>query len=229
MARTFSAGNFLSNASAVKSAAPFTFLLLAKPSGTTGVRGMMKISDATFANIWEMLQVATTNVPELRTADGGSGAIAAATTGPSAGNWSAAGAVVASTTSRAAFNDGGDKGSSISTRTPAGVGQTEIGRGSPASVTYIGDLAEAAILDSDISDTDIATLQTPRSGGYVRPVMAQVLGYTVLAYWPIYGQASPEPDKVGGFDMSITGSLPQATHAPVYDTRRNHYLQRMAG
>lgn len=132
--------------------------------------------------------------------------IAASTTGYTTNQWTHACAVFRSATSRDAYIDGGSKGSETTSATPAGLDRTSIGvRESLAPAAFFnGDLQEAAIWNVDLTDAEVALLATG-----VQPTM--VRAESLVAYWPIFGDDSPEPDEIGTFDLTVTNAI-KSTH-----------------
>lgn len=224
MARSCSTGNTMAAASAAFTAYPFTMLALGKATaGST----LLIVDDGTTTNRFQIDSTPGTNCRLVaQTAAGAQ--VAAASASPSSGAWFSHTGVGASATSRAAFLDGANKGTNSTSRTPTGLANTRMGKTTAADDTA-STHAERAVVSSAMADADVATLMTPRSGGYIRPILARLLGYTVTNYWPIYGVDSPEPDLVGGVNMALTGTPAQATHPPIYDTRRHLLRARHFG
>lgn len=73
--------------------------------------------------------------------------------------------------------------------------------GSAGAAFFDGLLAEVAVWTVSLSDSEVASL----SGG-VSPLDVQ--GGNLLAYWPICGVQSPEPDYKSGFQATVTGTTP---------------------
>lgn len=130
---------------------------------------------------------------------------AVSSTGYAAGTWHHGCAVFASATSRAAYIDGGSKGTEATSRTPAGMDTTLIGSAPSIASFFDGQIAEAGIWDAALSDDEVAILGRAVSPLLVRPA-------SLVAYWPILGRYSPEIDIVGGFNLSLVASPATADH-----------------
>ena len=156
-------------------------------------------------NWWRLLAAGATAGDPVQAASKDSATVQSAgstSTGYTAGVWHHALAVFASATSRAAYIDGGSKGTNAVSRSPAGLDVTVIGRqGSLTPTQYVsGLIAEAAIWDTELSDADALILARGYSPLLVRPE-------NLVAYWPLIGRTSPEIDVVGRFELTVTGAV----------------------
>jgi hypothetical protein len=108
-------------------------------------------------------------------------------------------AVFAAVDDRRVYLNGGNKVTDDATsKTPAGIDTTSIGRRSTSAPALYasGRIAEAAIYNAALTDDEIAELAAGASPLLVRPD-------ALVAYWPLVGRDYPEPDLVGGFPMSL--------------------------
>lgn len=201
MARSFNGtSDKLQYSGAVISAMPLTIACWFLPNNALA-NELVSISDGTLTNIWE-LRLVSSKVQ----ANVGSIAASSSTT-YTTGAWHHGAAVFASSSSRAAYLDGGNKGTNASGGTNAGVNLTQIGVG-PSSKFFNGSLAEIAIWNVVLTDAEIAALATG-----VRP--NRVRGANIVAYWPLFGLNSPDIDYSGNKqNLTVTGTT-QANHAPV--------------
>lgn len=71
-----------------------------------------------------------------------------------------------------------------------------------------GRVAEAAIWNVALTASEVAALAKGVSPLQIRPASLQ-------AYWPLIGRQSPEPDWVGGFNLTLTNAPANAAHVPV--------------
>ena len=71
-----------------------------------------------------------------------------------------------------------------------------------------GSVAEVAVWQSTLTDAEIAILHLGFSPLFVRP-------QSLVAYWQLVGRTSPEIDRVGGYDMTVTNGPIAAAHPPV--------------
>ena len=143
---------------------------------------------------------------------GGTNSVADTTTGYTTGVWYHACAVGISATSRDVYLNGGSKGSNTTSSTPSGLDTTSLGvstRNTTVNV-YDGRIAEAAIWNVALNADEVLALANRVSPQRVRPA-------SLLAYWPLYGIGSPEPDCGSNstrYNMTVTGAT-QFAHAPV--------------
>lgn len=82
---------------------------------------------------------------------------------------------------------------------------------------FDGKLAEVAIWDAALSDDEIASLAKGFSALLVRPQSLQ-------GYWPIIGNASPEPDLRNGNNATLTGSPTAFPHPRILKPRPAIYV-----
>lgn len=72
-----------------------------------------------------------------------------------------------------------------------------------------GSFAEGTVWNIDLTANEAKALALGVRSNRLRPA-------SLKAYWPLFGLQSPEPDLSGnGYNLTITGSVPQANHAPV--------------
>jgi hypothetical protein len=93
--------------------------------------------------------------------------------------------------------------------------RTTIGRRTNSALSgyYSGRVAEAAIWSVALADAEIAALAAGVLPYRVRPG-------SLLAYWPLWGQHSPEIDLAKGtFPLPVTGAT-LGNHAPVATAAR---------
>ncbi len=141
---------------------------------------------------------------------GGSAAVATATLDPSINVWHHALAVEASTTSRAVYLDGGNKGTNASTRDVQGADRTAVGReaDSVPSREFSGLLAHIAWWNVALTDSEVASL-----GAGVSPL--NIRRDNLVSYVPLNGVHSPETDVVGGVDLTVFGTPSQGFEPPI--------------
>lgn len=141
-----------------------------------------------------------------------SSSIASTTSGYSADTWHHGCAVFASATSRAAYLDGGNKGTNATNHLPSGVNRSFVGTrilSGTRAFFLNGMVAEAGIWDIALSDAEVAALATGLSPLLVRPE-------SLVAYWPLWGSSDPEIDRVGGLGLAVTGATADA-HPRVFN------------
>jgi len=142
---------------------------------------------------------------------GGSPVQADTSTGYSLGTDHHVCAVFESTTSRSVYIDGGSKGTDTTSKDyPSGIDAMAVGRlerSSPAAYTN-GRVSHVAIWNVALTDGEVAALA---AGASPLTVRAQSL----VAFWPIIGNNSPEIDIVGGYDLTVSGATKFA-HPRIY-------------
>lgn len=212
MSRSFvpSSSQYLEHAAAVVAAAPLTMACWFRTPNVSDNQVLMSVgASGTTHRFGLMTGGAIASDPILAQVNAGSTTSATTTAGYSANVWHHACGVYDSATSRAAYLDGGAKGTNATSKVPSGLNRTAIGREVQATpANYVdGDIAEAAIWNVALTDGEVMTLSLGLSPLLVRPS-------GLVAYWPMAGRLSPEIDPVGRFDMTITGAT-QAEHCRI--------------
>lgn len=214
MARLFNdaASDVLVNANAVVAAMPLTMACWFYPDDMTISAVLMGIGNGGGADYFELNFGGTVAGDPVRalSRSGGATAIAVATTGATVNTWHHACAVFTSATSRAAFIDGGSKGTNATSNTPSTMTQTVIGKRANADLLayFSGRIAEAAIWNVALSDMEVAALAKGIAPPYIQPA-------ALVGYWPLWALHSPEIDLTANNRlMTVTGTV-AANHAPV--------------
>lgn len=218
MARNFvSASNqYLSVASVPVSAYPLTMACWFYSTSATANQTLVTIGTVGSANHYFSLYLdgtATGDPVAFNTRTTSAGEVLT-TSGYATDTWQHACGVGISNTSRAVFVNGGSKGTATSNRTPSGVDSVYIGRRHTAAggQNYmVGRIAEIAIWNVALSDVEVALLANRISPLMIKPK-------SLVAYWPLMGIGSPEPDYSSGVrNLTLNGDTPstQADHAPV--------------
>ena len=213
MARNFVAASsqFLENGAAIVTAAPLTMACWYRPVATNAAYLLMMqgLFDASTDYFYLYHNLTNTVVAQTHATDT---VFAATSAGTSAGVWTHACAVFAAADSRAAYINGGSKGTNTDSRTPAGINRTLLGAryltGSK-SLFLDGDLAEAAIWNVALDDAEVATLAAGVSPLGVRPS-------GLVAYWPLIGTTSPEIDIRGRTELTLNNTPTQAAHPRIF-------------
>jgi hypothetical protein len=137
---------------------------------------------------------------------------AVTSTGFSTGTWHHAAGVFTSTTSRAAYIDGGSKGTSALSSTVSSFDALEVMRelanGTAQLQATDVEFAEAAVWDAALSDEEIATLALGYSPLFVRP-------QSLKNYYPLFGRQGAtegEEDWSGNNALLDAGGAPLAAH-----------------
>ena len=213
------ASEFLENtASAPVTAAPFTMACWGNSDSTTATQTAIQIQDKDAAGArWNLEFDGTNPADELNfnIIAGGLGTSASTTTGYTANTWHHAAAVEASATSHAVYIDGGNSGSSSTSKAPAGADSISVGRAGDSTPNnyFSGLLAEVAVWSVALSAGDVAQFADPVSALLVRPE-------SLVFYCPIIGRYSPEIDVVGGLNLTVTGAVAGAHPRIFYPSPR---------
>ena len=214
MAREFDrpSGDVAVNGSAVVSGTPLTMACWFKT--TDNVNGMALVSVATDGsddNRFTMIASGFVAGDPIRAiAKTTSVAAIDSSAGYSTGVWQHAAAVFASPTSRSAYVNGGNKGTSTTSRAPSGMNQTALARSSTVTpMRYDGDLGEVAIWNVALTDAEIAALGRGVNPRLIRPG-------ALAFYAPLWGTSNPERDYTRGQrHLTLTGTTLSDEHPPV--------------
>ena len=185
-------------------------------SAAITISAWFKTTDTTTEQFIAGVQMGATRTGHYLIADGsaagdpvgirsrtGAGAVwGYSTTGYSSGVWHhGAGTVNTGGTSRAAFIDGGSKGTNGSTRDPSSATPVnEIGAAVAAGDRFFtGSIADIAIWATVLSDEEIASLAKGICPLLIRP-------QSLVHYIPFVGKTSPEIEIVGGNSITLYNS-----------------------
>lgn len=224
MARLFddASNQYLSNSSAVLTAAPITLACWFKSDNITAQQALVSIgktSDRSTFLLYCRGNVAGDPIGALSQQSAAS-AVANTTTGYSSGTWHHGCAVFASSTSRAAYIDGGSKGTNSTSVIPLSLDVTDIGalNWSSGRLSYFsGDIAEVGIWNVALTDAEVALLAAGLSPLFIQPA-------NLVSYWPIVGRYSPEIDRIGAANMTVTGATTSDHPRIVYPTMMAPWL-----
>lgn len=217
MARNFVAAStqYLEQATAIVSAYPFTMACWFKSSDTTNDQALMCLGQT--ANVDDShVMFAAGNVAgdPVKAQSNNAGVIGAAvsSTGYSSGVAAHACAIFATATDRRAFINGGSKGTNATNiLSPGTLSKTSIGRLTlSASARFMqGDIWEAAMWNVALDDSEVAALGRGFCPTMIRPA-------SLIGYWPLFGVASPEPDRWRNrFDMTLNNTPLKADHGRI--------------
>ena len=138
---------------------------------------------------------------------------AVTSTGFSAATWHNAVGVVDSSRNTAVYIDGGSKGTQIPpVVAPINMDVISFGAlayaGQPPQGYLQGKIAEGATWDVALTDAEVAILGKGYSPLFVRP-------QSIHSYWRMIGRVSPPQDIIGGWDLTVTGSVPADAHPKI--------------
>ena len=183
-------------------AAPFTFVTWAQLDDLTDQGAVLSIGDKDVSDmVWTISYDGVTGGDPIKgqVVDGTQTNVFT-TTGMTVNTWHHGAFVEASATSHNILIDGGSKATKTDNKSPVGADRVSIGRkASNGGVqNHSGKVGQAAIYDKALTDEDNESLA---AGANPKRVQSDNL----VALWPINGR-SPEPDIVGGFDLTVTGA-----------------------
>lgn len=193
-------------------AAPATICAWFRPANATTNYFLASLGDTATDNEWFALasRGAEGGDPvRAFTASGGPSAGALTSTGYTADTWHLACGVYSTASSRAAFLNGGSKGTETTALTPSGIDAVGVGfltRQNPVGY-FSGTMAEVGVWARALSDSEVAALQ------YYSP---RCLGRTLLNYYRLSAKVgTTERDEIGSTRTDLTlgsGTSSGATH-----------------
>jgi hypothetical protein len=199
----------LTLASAPRTAAPLSFGAWFRSGSATVNQALVMLGVAGTADNRFMLYAAgaTAGDPVVTDARTTTTTNAASTTGYSPSTWHSACGVYASTTSRAAFIDGGSKGTDTTSKSPASVAVTRVGRLPSGAFPMNGHIGYIFIWSVALSDAEVATFHSgtiPQSGSVVA-------SYDLTQNWG----GGPVTDQSGnGNNLTISGATFDSGQTP---------------
>lgn len=190
----------------------FSISSWAQPDGITGIRNIFATGTAGVGYSAQLRQDA--GDWSFYVLDNVTDNLAAYVGGVSAGVWTHVGATLESAIGNMILYT---SGVARQTTNLPGTGRTQNGGehsigvdGPDANVQFWdGKLAEVALWDVELTAAEMALLAVGFSPLFVRPASLQ-------AYWQIIGNFSPEIDRVGGFNMTLTATAGAAAHPRIY-------------
>jgi len=213
MARLFddASNEYLEVGSVPDDAAPLTLACWFNCDDNSGnYYSLMGIGDVAAANyFWLLLEGSPTGQQVRAQIAAASAGVAETSTTWTLNTWEHAAAVFTSNVLRAAFLDGGGKGTNTTDLTPSGLDNTTIGTLHMSSAYYYymsGSVADAAVWNVALTDADVAMLALGLCPLLIRPD-------ALVAYWPlggIYGRH--DNDLLGGYDMTAYNTPTWADH-----------------
>lgn len=137
------------------------------------------------------------------------------TSGVTVNTWHHVCGVFSSTTSRTIYLDGGNSATGTTSVTPLGADRTSVGYLARLSATgyFSGRIANVAMWPVALTSGEVASLATG-----ICPT--QVRSSDLMRYWPIYGVASPEQDRISLDTLTLTGSPVKADGPKMISPRR---------
>jgi hypothetical protein len=214
MARLFASASsqYGAHGAAVITDVPLTMCCFYKPTSVGTAQVPMGIGQSNSNNNRFTLNVSAANPAAVGATTKVAGSTPNATTSGLlvAGTRYHLAAVFATASDRRVYVDGGNKVTNTQTLAMSTLNWTTIGRVPSNSVTNYADatIEEAAIWNVALTDDEILSLARGFSPLLIRPI-------ALVAYWPLRGLLSPEPDLVGGFAMTLTATPTKADHGRI--------------
>lgn len=198
----------LYNNSAPVTGYPFTLSAWIYPANITTFEVILFIGDKDVdTDLWLLVAEGSTSPDPItfRSRAGGSNADASTTTGYSVNTWHHACAVATSATDRAAFIDGGSKGTNTTSNSPSGADRVAIGANErlTAGAYFNGRIAEAAIWSVALTDAEVVALSKGYSPLFIRPG-------SLVFYSPLI--RDDDRDIIGGLSLTANGTPTIAEH-----------------
>ena len=189
---------YLELASSLVTGAPFSFACWVKPTTVGTAQTVFALATSGSANHLFRLDLAVNATLRFRARDTASSD--ALTTGTlAAGNWFFVGCRAASATDRSVFL-GGEKVNSTTSRSPAGMTRTSLGRSAEsAGTSYLNaTVAYPALWSAGLTDADFAALARGTHPSRVR-------AGSLVDWWDLTG-TSPEPGPHARSEWAVTGA-----------------------
>lgn len=212
----WSASNYLSLGSALKTATPLSISAWVYPTTNNVVQTIVQIAGTGTTDDRFLIRFENWNVLQAVAA---SSATNAATSASSfnVNSWNHVAGTFTSSTARACYlNNVAATGTSSATPNAANLTRTYIGVSNTTSgltsAPFNGRIAEVGVWGAALTADEIASLYAGVSPLLVRPA-------SLLAYVPLVGTASPETNLVASPGFTINGSLSQDAHPAVIAPR----------
>lgn len=209
MARLFNGSTDSIRAATPVTAAPISVSLWARTSSVTLDEDPLSIVDMSAAATqrFRVNFAGTVGGDPVRAVT--NAAIAASSSGFSANTWHHVLAVFGASNSRAAYIDGGSKGTNTTSATPTGIDGITIGcrdGDTGAAAFFVGDIAEVAVYDVELSDADALSLA---KGKCPKGVRSDNLVYYVSLVRAIM-------DYSGAVTLTETATTSVSSHPRIY-------------
>lgn len=207
-------------------APPFTMACWFRSDDVTVDQALMQICKSSATSQYHALMIkgATGGDPVTARTRAGSTYDAVSSTGFSANTWHHACGVWSAADNRAAFIDGGSKGTETTSATPGTpINRFAVGAllDSSPSDYMSGNLAELAVWDVALTDAEVAVLAQGYCPLLVRPA-------SLVRYVPLIRDA--DQDIIGGIALSVGGTPTVEVHPRIfYQARRRMGIPSAAG
>lgn len=208
---TFASSEYLELASALATATPISFAAWVRTDDVTKDQCAIGLAASATADQGWMLMIMGSLAGDKISAvayDSGGWRSASTSSGVSVNTWHHACAVFAAANSRAAYLDGGSKGTNTTSSTPTTPNQTAVGRMPDKTPAYYfsGRIAHAAIWSVALSDAEVALLAAG-----VRP--SEVQRANLVEYWEL--DRDKDDGLIGGNDLTAYNTPSVADGPPL--------------
>ncbi len=226
MARLFddAGSEYLQIESNAITAYPFTLAGWGRPDANPDDMSILQVVDKDSNRVFANIDFGTSGLlarAAIISSLAGPG-VASSSSSWSINTWHHVTGVFLNATSRTVYLDGGNSGNESTDVPVESYDRMAIGalRDSSDRAYMSGRLGEIAAWDADLTAAEAAILALGYSPMLVRP-------QSLIAYWRLFGNASPEPDRIGGYNMAVTGAV-KAPHPPIIypDTQLNPFIQQ---
>lgn len=202
MARTFvrASSQYLERTTAVVASPPFTISAWGYPNDLTNDHTLVCIAASGGVDRYHLHFAGDVASDPIRYTVTQTTSVNVGINGYASATWQHVAAVETSSSSRALFLNG-TKTTNSTSKSPASLDRTSVGRRATSTPAdhLDGLAAEVAIWNTNLSDAEITLLALGICPLLVRPG-------ALVAYWPLIGRASPEIDRWGGNDLTVTGA-----------------------
>lgn len=232
--RGWSASNYLSYAAGVVTAPPMTIAAWCRTSISGQFQVIGGIYNSASINNQNMIEIyARASVPTngltIQSANASTSAVVSTSTGFSINTWFHACGVTSAINSRSIYLNGGGKNTNTtSISAPVGINRTAFGVAAESTLDTPfapggnGDLAEVAIWNVALTDTEVLVLASGVSPMLVRPA-------SLVGYWPLIGMVSPETNlKSNTAKLTMIGTLTASAHPRIFMPKRPQFRTKLS-
>jgi hypothetical protein len=165
-----------------------------------------QVYDSDGTDMWGMeLREASTDTVRVQMKEGSTGSSANASSYWTTNTWQMVTGVLRAHNDKSAYRNGGSRGNSSISDDATNLSHTSIGRGFIAyTYPFVGRMAELAIWDVDIGDTNIARMYNDR----LTPLA--IKPHNLAFYMPMVDDS--DNDLIGGYSFTENGTLGLAAH-----------------
>lgn len=215
MSRSFNINtpDYLSGSHTLLTAYPVTISAWFYPTSNSNAMQIAGLSDNTSAAVFTQLRFAGspgTNAVQASSRNGATVATASSSTGATVNAWNHGVATFTSATRRDAYLNGGNGGNNTTSRTWPTANTFSVGATINNTVTqpYDGRIAEVGIWNVVLDADEISALAKGICPNIIRPS-------SLISYYPLIGEFSPEIDVKGGLGLTVTTATKGVDHSKI--------------